>query len=373
MNWNAQADTETGYLYAIARNINEQVKLENEKESLIQKLSDMTNALDVSTIVAYTDNKGILIHVNDMFCKISGYSKEELIGQNQSIVNSGYHLNSFWKEMWRTIGYGDVWNGKIRNKAKDGSIYWVYTTIIPFLKNGKPYKYISIRNDITELVETEELILKNTTNALEEKDVLLKEIHHRVKNNLQVITSLLSLQSSFIDDQKVKGLFRYSQYRINSMAMVHEMLYGSENLSRINYRDYLEVLATKLIGSFKGASNNIRLRLDAREINLNIDTAIPLGLCMNEIITNALKYGIVDDSSGCIYIELKQLAYPNFMLKIGDNGIGFDKAIDFRNTNSLGLKLMHKLALQLRGNIEKDNSKKGTHYLITFQEIEQTS
>ncbi len=218
---------------------------------------------------------------------------------------------------------------------------------------------------ITALNETSEL-------RLLERNTLLKEIHHRVKNNLQIITSLLSLQSSFIDDNQVKGLFRYAQYRINSMAIVHEMLYKNSDLSRINYADYLHQLVRTLITSMKGSKNQIELKIDADDLFLNIDTSIPLGLLINEIVTNSLKYGF-KNAEGTISIEVKKLNYPNFILNIGDNGIGFPDDKNFRNTVTLGLKLIHKLALQLRGNVEKDNSKKGTHYIITFQEIEQTS
>lgn len=123
----------------------------------------------------------------------------------------------------------------------------------------------------------------------------------------------------------------------------------------------------------KGNNSAIKLNIKTNDLFLNIDTSVPLGLMINEIITNSLKYGFKENNTGTLSIEVKKLVYPNFLLLIGDDGMGFPKSINFRNTKSLGLKLIHKLALQLRGNIEKDNSKKGTHYIITFQEIEQTS
>lgn len=209
--------------------------------------------------------------------------------------------------------------------------------------------------------------------SLQERNILLKEIHHRVKNNMQVVASLLSLQSSFIEDENIKGILRYSQYRINSMAIVHEMLYGSDNLSRINYGEYLQTLVSTLMLSMKGNQSGIEMRIDAEDLFLNLDTSIPLGLMINEIVTNSLKYGFKDKEVGNLSIEVKKLKYPNFCIKIGDNGHGLPPDVNFRNTKSLGLKLIHKLALQLKGNIEMDNSKVGTHYIITFQEIEQTS
>ena len=123
-----------------------------ELQEVILKMNEFKYALDSSSIVAMTDTKGNITYVNEQFCKISKYSREELIGRNQRIVSSGYHSPGFWFEMWKTIRSGSVWNNEVRNRAKDGSIYWVNTTIVPFLNNrGTPYKYISIRRDITIL------------------------------------------------------------------------------------------------------------------------------------------------------------------------------------------------------------------------------
>lgn len=136
-----------------------QVNYEVEWKETLQKLKDLELALNESSIVAITDQKGTIQFANEKFCQISQYSREELIGSKQSIVNSGYHSREFFKEMWRMIGTGHVWKGEIRNQAKDGSYYWVDTTIVPFLKNnGKPYKYISIRHDITKRKKYEETI-----------------------------------------------------------------------------------------------------------------------------------------------------------------------------------------------------------------------
>lgn len=220
-----------------------------------------------------------------------------------------------------------------------------------------------------------ELVDKNTQleEFIGEKEVLLKEVHHRVKNNLQVITSLLSLQSSFIEDEQSKALFRYSQYRINSMAMIHEMLYKSDGISKIDYSEYARKLISNLIVSMKGSDNNITLSVDISEIDLNIDTAIPLGLLINEIMTNALKYGLRNNDVGTVHIEITKTMHGHYRMLIGDNGVGFSDDISFRNSNSLGLMLMHKLSLQLNGSIEKDNQAKGTNYIVNFQEIQQIS
>lgn len=207
---------------------------------------------------------------------------------------------------------------------------------------------------------------------IHEKDTLLQEVHHRVKNNLQTVSSLLSLQSRGIEDEKVKNLIKSSQNRVIAMAMVHEMLYMREDLSKIDYKSYVEELSEYLVKSVKGADSNVSVNITIPQIELGIDTAIPLGLLINEALTNALKYGIKGNDQGEIHIELKKIADKDYVLNIGDNGVGFSEEVNFKNTRSLGLKLIHNLTRQLKGSIIRDFSKKGTNYIINFKEIGQS-
>ncbi|MBU2973942.1 sensor histidine kinase [Zobellia sp. B3R18] len=215
--------------------------------------------------------------------------------------------------------------------------------------------------------------LYKTKNELEEKirekETLIKEVHHRVKNNLQTVSSLLSLQSRSIIDKDVKSLLKSSQNRVITMAIVHEMLYMREDLSKIEYKSYVQELTEYLVRSIKGTSSNITLNIDIPNIKLNIDTAIPLGLLINETVTNALKYGIVDEDKGEIHIRLRKAENNEFILNLGDNGKGFPEDITHKNSKSLGLKLIHNLSRQLQGSIMRDLSQKGTHYTIKFKEI----
>lgn len=215
--------------------------------------------------------------------------------------------------------------------------------------------------------------LYKTKNALEEKinekETLLKEVHHRVKNNLQTVSSLLSLQSRNAPDAATKDLLKSSQNRVISMAMIHEMLYMREDISKIGYNSYVQELAEYLVRSIKGTSSNITLDIDIPDVKLNIDTAVPLGLLINEAITNALKYGIVDDSQGHIFIKLRKSENDEYLLNIGDTGVGYSETINHKTTKSLGLKLIHNLARQLRGSIVRDITRKGTHYILKFKEI----
>lgn len=205
---------------------------------------------------------------------------------------------------------------------------------------------------------------------VKEKETLIKEVHHRVKNNLQTVSSLLSLQARNMKDPAMKTLIKSSQNRVNSMAMVHEMLYMREDLSKIEYKSYVEELSEYLIKSIKGADNRIKVAIDIIDINLGIDTAIPLGLLINEAITNSLKYGIKDNCEGEIIIALKK-EEDDYVLNIGDNGEGYPETINPKTTTSLGLKLIYNLTRQLKGSILKDATKKGTNYIIKFKEIGQ--
>ncbi|MFS4467423.1 sensor histidine kinase [Maribacter sp. 2210JD10-5] len=211
---------------------------------------------------------------------------------------------------------------------------------------------------------------KALMSQMEEKETLLKEVHHRVKNNLQTVSSLLSLQSRNIENGKMRTVLKGTQNRVISMAMVHEMLYMRKDIAHIEYHSYVRELSEYLLKSIRGVENDIVLNIDIPDVKLGIDTAIPLGLLINEIVTNSLKYGM-PEQGGEINIVLKKKPDKNFILHIGDNGEGFSDDINHTNTKSLGLKLIYNLTRQLKGTIKKDNDKKGTNYIITFQEIKE--
>ena len=217
-----------------------------------------------------------------------------------------------------------------------------------------------VAHDITEKKNTEREIVE----SLKEKEVLLKEIHHRVKNNLQVISSILNLQSSFVKDSRTLEILEESRNRIRSMAIIHENLYQTTNFSSINFSDYLMNLTGNLISSYRIHSGQIELRMDMEKVELILDQAIPCGLLVNELITNALKYAFPGDASGEIFVGLKEKERCIF-LEISDNGVGLAKGFDIFSSDTLGLQLVTTLVEQLEGEIKFDSSK-GIKYLITF-------
>lgn len=233
----------------------------------------------------------------------------------------------------------------------------------------KDYKKVYLSTtDLTDRIIDENLKLQHSNR---EKAVLLKEIHHRVKNNLQIISSLLNLQSRSFEDEGMKELYDMSLTRIQSMAMVHELLYRSDNFSRIDYKKYLERLVNPLIEAMKDDRAEVEFDLQVNEIELNINTSIPLGLLINEILTNSLKHGLKNVDQGKIYVAIETNNDGRFVLKIGDNGVGFVSSHNFEESETLGLQLISSLVEQLGGEMERRNDLKGTHYIITFEELPQ--
>jgi PAS domain S-box-containing protein len=218
-----------------------------------------------------------------------------------------------------------------------------------------------VAHDITEKKKAEKEIVE----SLKEKEVLLKEIHHRVKNNLQVISSILNLQSSFVKDKKTLEILEESRNRIRSMAIIHENLYQTTNFSSIDFSSYLQNLCSNLIASYHLYSGAVQLRTDLKNVELVLDQAIPCGLLVNELITNSLKYAFPEGKSGEIFIELFEKE-NRINLIIGDNGIGLPSDLDILNSDTLGLQLVSTLVEQLEGEIQVDNSE-GIKYLITFE------
>jgi PAS domain S-box-containing protein len=228
--------------------------------------------------------------------------------------------------------------------------------------NGNVIAAIEMVEDITERKNMEDSIKA----SLREKEVLLKEIHHRVKNNLQVISSMLNLQSAYVKDKQALDLFTESRNRVKSMALIHEKLYQSKDLARIDFGDYVRTLAEDLFHSYRMGPADIKLTIDIEDVLLDIDKALSCGLIINELVSNSLKYAFPPDTAGQISISLHSDADGIFTLIVSDNGKGVPENIDFRYVKSLGLQLVSLLTEQLDGAIEVEG-KGGTSFTISFK------
>ena len=221
-----------------------------------------------------------------------------------------------------------------------------------------------VATDLTEQKQAENRLRA----ALEEKEVLLKEVHHRVKNNMQVISSLLKLQAENINDKRIAEMFYESQNRVKAMALVHQKLYQSENLSQIDISVYIQGLMTNLVRSLNFDPGKIMVEVKIEGILLNMDTAIPCGLIINELVYNSLKYAFPENHKGLIRIELTRDSQGDELtLVISDNGIGLPKEFDFENAQTLGLQLVKMLTRQLDGTLEL-HRENGVTFSIHFRE-----
>ncbi len=266
---------------------------------------------------------------------------------------------------------------EFRLRRRDGKIRWVHGIIQNIADDAGNFQYFQgTLYDINERKIAEE--------ALEKIEVVRKkEIHHRIKNNLQVISSLLALQSENFRDDAVVEAFRESQNRVISMSLIHEELYKSRDVETIDFATYLRELTSDLLQSYKVGSSDIRLKLDLDNISLGIDSSIPLGIIVNELVSNSLKHAFPESGKGEIRIKLSRLSEAKqnisepedsigeknkcFTLLVADNGVGFPEYIDFKSTSSLGMQLVNTLVDQIDGSITLKRGA-GTDFIIQFPE-----
>ncbi len=249
-------------------------------------------------------------------------------------------------------------NYEVMLKNREGKIkdFFATSELIPGTEKG----IISFM-DISDRKIAENKI----KNSLNEKELLLREIHHRVKNNMQIISTLLTLQSAQIDDQKLIDLYQESQNRIQAMSLIHEKLYQSRDISKINLKDYVQSMVSDLLYSYEKDSQVIESNLDIDNALMSIDTAVPCGLIINELISNSLKYAF-PDRNGTINVYFHRINDSDYCLSISDDGIGLPEDLDVEKTDSLGLQIVNNLINQLDGTLKISKPSK---FEIRFKEL----
>ncbi|MCB0476615.1 MAG: PAS domain S-box protein [Crocinitomicaceae bacterium] len=346
-------------------------KLIEEKEKSQKAFDDRTLKLNaifdgLKTTIVYTLDKNFKItSFNDTANKaFRDVTKNDLkIGDGFFEVWKGYYAEDYFDQMRKGIeeafnGKGHYVLGKIKENERE---FWIESYINPIYSSGGEIREVSlINNDITQKHEYEHQL----KSSLEEKDILLKEVHHRVKNNLQVISSILNLQSSFIEEETVKNILSESQNRIKTMSFIHESLYQTKNFAEIHFSEHIDKLLNNLIYSYSMGQKEIQIKKDIDDISLNLDIAIPCGLIVNEIISNSLKHAFEGKEKGEIFVQMKTIE-DKIHLKIADNGIGMKQDLDIYESNTLGLQLIITLVEQIDGTIHIEN-KEGTKILIIF-------
>lgn len=254
----------------------------------------------------------------------------------------------------------EPWNVEFRMKPRNDEIRWFNGRAVPHRLENGDVMWDGVLIDITESRVLQEKIGA----ALKEKELLLKEIHHRVKNNIQVIASLLSMQARTVDDTAIKEVLREAQNRVKSIALVHEKLYQSKSLDRIEYRDYLQKISRHLYESYGVSPRNVAMNIHADAISLHIDKAVPCSLIINELLSNAFKHAFPDGRKGDIWIDIEKNG-TSMIIRYRDNGIGLPENISVEQSETLGMRLLHGLTRQLHGTIEIVPGD-GTRITITF-------
>ena len=262
--------------------------------------------------------------------------------------------------------FDHAFNGKPQQfefavKSEEAGTIWLQAFLNPVYVDGKLEEVSCLMYDNTERKQIDRKI----RDSLKEKEVLLQEVHHRVKNNLQVISSILNLQSSYVTDPSTLDILQESQNRIKSMSFIHETLYRTTDFSSINFSEYIKSLSHNLIQSYTLQNCKVDFVADIDTIEMSIDQSIPCGLIVNELVSNALKYAFKDRKKGKLMIELKENG-KQVSLRVSDDGVGLPENFKFEKNDSLGVQLVYSLTEQLDGTIEV-NSEKGTSFLITFE------
>lgn len=281
-------------------------------------------------------------------------NRGKMVGDDQYIRNIERNYSKAFK--------GEKMNFELELSGKNNEKVCLDVFLNPVFDKDKIVEVSGIAHDITSTKQNEEKL----TFSLREKEVLLKEVHHRVKNNMQIISSILNLQSSYTTDSNILNLLRESQNRIKTMAYIHESLYQNKTFSSINFNDYLSQLTSNIIHSYSVSPEKMKLVVNCEKTILNLDISIPLGLIINELVTNSIKHAFPSTSKGIISINLKTQNKCVF-LTVEDNGVGIDSDMSPENSGSLGLQLVHTLIDQIDGKISFESIRPhGTRVNISF-------
>lgn len=338
--------------------------LQNHQEILEKREKQLSLINDnMMDLITQSDAEGKYQYVSPSAYKILGYDPQNMLGKNILDFVHPHDLENVKSSIQKAVYTCSSNETEYRYKKASGDYIWIETIGTPIFDDKNSLKgFVCCSRNIDDRKHAE----KRIKASLEEKEVLLKEIHHRVKNNMQIISSLLSLQSRHVKDGRELEILKESQNRVMSMAMIHEKLYRTHNLAQINFEEYIQSLISGLFSSYGINPGIIKTKLNLKEVLLDIDTAIPCGLILNELVTNSLKHAFPEGRKGEINIILSQEGENMLKMIVGDNGIGFPEDIDFQNTDSLGLKLVNTLVNQLKGEIELERYN-GTKFILNLQ------
>jgi len=347
-------------IQGIVRDITERKQSEEAlRESEKKFRSLVENANDAIYIITHEGFQ----YINSAFEQLTGYTSKEVCKKTfnfWSIIHPDDVKMIREREEARREGKEVPSRYEFRILAKDGLTKIVEPATVNIGEKGET-KVMGILRDVTERKHAEERLKA----SLREKEVLLREIHHRVKNNMQIISSLLRLQTRLIKDGRMVEMFKESQNRIRSMALIHEKLYQTEDLSRVNFAEYIRSLMVHLFHTYRINPNIVKMNTEVEDIYLDINRAIPCGLVINELVSNALKHAFPNSKRGEIHIKLYSNKQNKTKLTVSDNGVGLPENINIHEPETLGLQLVNDLVKQVEGKIRLERTK-GTTFHIVF-------
>jgi PAS domain S-box-containing protein len=342
----------------------DEVRLQtNEIMDLQKKLSGILNGTE-EAIISVDPQQNILLF-NQGAERAFGYSSSEVLGQPLSVLIPERYQDNH-TQLVQNFGRSEIGHqctsdrSDIYGRHKDGTEFQVEANISQAEIDGTKI-FTAILRDIS----AKKRIERRLQESLAEKEVLLREIHHRVKNNLQIISSLFMLQARRVGDQEVLNILKDSQHRIQSMALIHEKIYESEGLTQVGFDRYIHELVADIRDSYHQDAYRVTLEFSLDPVKLDIDTAIPCALILNELVSNSLKHAFVGRTEGTLSIDLRYLEKNQLLLSVRDDGIGLPESFSLQNQKSLGIRLVSMLIRQLHGELSM-SLESGTCFEIKF-------
>ncbi|MCG6551848.1 MAG: PAS domain-containing protein [Candidatus Magnetominusculus sp. LBB02] len=350
-------DGKPAAIIGMMRDITAKKEIEEGYRTSEANISALMNAITES--VALVDADGVFVTVNDTFARRFNKEKQEIVGKTFSYILASNVLEIRQKYLNEVISTGKP----VQFQDMRGENHY-YTHMYPIFNYDQNVAGVAVYAvDITTTKNYEAYLLT----SIKEKEVLMREVHHRVKNNLQIVAGLVGLQLNHVEDEKYKAMFNETRDRIKSIAMVHERLYHSKGLTNVDLKQYVQNLSNDLFASFGIDTSTFSLNLNVENVSIAVDTAVPLGLIINELFTNALKYAFPDKKMGEINIAISATDGGEIEMVISDNGVGFPADLDFENAKTLGLFLVNILVKQIEGTIELDNALPGSRFTVRFK------
>ncbi|MCK9151581.1 PAS domain S-box protein [Methanobacterium alcaliphilum] len=337
------------------------IKHEMEKKVRASEKHYRILADNVTDIISVHDPTGLITYISPSCENITGYTVEECIGKNGYDFIHPQDLDVL-KKAQQILRSGDSYSAEFRLRKKDGSYLWVETNGKGIFKNDSVKETIVVTRNISQRKSIEEKLKK----SLEDNKMLLREINHRVKNDLMLISSLMNLQCKHTQNQEAIDILQETRSRAYSMALVHQMIYKSSKLEYMNFEDYIGYVTTELFRVYQKEDQIIKLKMDLEEVLLDVNFSIPLALILNELVVNALKHAFPDLRNGNIKINLHKTPDGHVSLEVADDGVGAPSDFSIDNTDSFGFEIIKSLVIQIKGSLET-NFENGTKVIIKFK------